>query len=433
MDLIYADANGAAMMPPEAMAAWAAAANKGDPVHGARAVARDAAKRMARFTAFTETEAGMPAGMFRYIFATSGEEANALMLEMCVDAAWARAGGYGTKLAAKPHIVIGAGTQHATAAYLRRMRAQGRCSYNVAWPDPATGVIGAAGVARAVRPATCLIMVPATSPAGAITNLRALEPACFTPAPAARIPLHADVSVLHGCSVVAPDEWGVDAYTVAGRHVGGPPGIAYLAVRATLYANHRYEEAAPGRPVDVAALAAMHAGMRVKLADRAAKNAALEAQICGIVRVLEAAAPDVYWFPETAPPALGAMAARVRACGDGQAYKALATAAGDEAALRRARAPWVMIFSPRSPRRRMANTLLLALGNGQTAAKNKQALEERHAVVCADMASAGLELSGALIPEALRPYVLRISLPDGMTKNAAQALVLGVVAVLNGD
>lgn len=444
MSHIYADANTTAPMPPEAIDAWVGATNQGDPLEGSVTVAKHSLKAVDKFRAFLGTEAAVAKDEFRFLHATGREDANIMILESCVHAALLRA-----KKPTKPHVVIGFGVARSMHQYLRRMQSEGRCLYNVIWPDPQgtpCGSLTPRMIERAIRPNTCLVTVSAVTPEGILNNLFALGKACFAPENSKgvcrRIPIHVDVSVLHPRTAIAPNMWGIDAYTIDSARMGGAQGFGILAIRTSLCMGYKLSLVVENRPLNAMAMASMHAAMRIALTDRDKKNAALESITQSIIRVLETAAAStagkkLYWFPERLPSTLKVMIDELRDATDAKEYGEVTKKYyGENCPARKLREPWVMILSPLNSALRMPNTLVVAIGNGATAVENKEVLEREHKVVCATIPNAAVRpststfMSRSLVPAHIAERALVISLPDGATKKQAQGVAMGLAKLI---
>lgn len=428
-ELVFADANGSTPMPPQVIDAWVAASNRGDPLDGSFAVAEETQKLLARFRKQIERESGLDADDFRFVFTSGVAEANILMLDSCVNAL--RAAGHNT-----PHVIIGAAEADSIRNYAEQLSAQRRCRLSYAIIDPETGTPTPETIRALVRSDTCLITVAAANPlTGALTNLPEIAKVCFTDTFATfrgaenkkrRIPLHTDASALFARSLLYPNELNVDAYSVSFHLMHGPPGFGFLALRNSLAEDYHLQSLISGRPLNLPALAASRVAHQYTLEDRSKKNADLAYNISGIERALRGLEDTFVCFdyPEAPPPYLEKCAEAAKSKQSQSAADALVPTD-----LPTPEKPEVIFLCPAPVKRRLPNTLLFAIreSSGRSAVDLQKVLEEEHKVLCRGYRKGNRQLLALRVPSVLHANVIRISLPDGISKKAAQAVVRALV------
>ena len=430
-------------MPPEATAAMLAWCSRGDAA-AETAAARDSRRMLDAFRHQIATECAFDldterAGgdTFAVVFTSGAAESNCHILTGAVRA-------YLAKTRRLPHVITSAAEHRSLLACGHRLEHERLCQLTVlpvVQAGPGLGAVDPVAVVAALRPNTCLVSIIAASPdTGALSDLLAMARAVQR----AGVAFHSDASQLFGRMAVRPVALGLDAFSVDFDKLGGPPGVGALVIRRAVVEGYGLGALVPadagvagesgtrGGSANLPGLGASFAAMRLVLTGRAEKNARVLRLREALKSAVAARVPCLYLddIPADRPPSIDGFSSPPPALHDGTSDGRRTLAEVEPTG-----APVVVWVAPRpvdGSARGLPNTLLLAVLRRPVlhGAVARAALEAR-GVVVARIPHDSPIVAALGLPVALRPCLLRISLPDATTAVDVATCAAHLLAVIS--
>lgn len=385
MNLCYLDANATTFMPDVVVKSMMKWINKGNP-SASYETAEECKNLMNTFKNAIINDNNLH--NFTVLFTSGASESNAHILISSVRSFMTRTG----KL---PHIIISAVEHKSILSCCEDLKQDGLCQYtkiNVQKNGPGYGTINPDDLDAAIKPNTCLISImTANNETGIINNI----PALAAVAHKYNIPFHTDCVQSFGKDGVYP---GVDACSVSFHKLSGPTGLGLLIIRNSFLEGYRLRPLISGTQngglrggtENIPAIAASYAAYRYNQLRRTEKNERLLTLKLFLMGLINKYIP-CYFIDEY-----------------NEQYQS------------KNKIFWI---SNRNNEKMLPNTILLTVyKNDFCNMKVKKALEDHNIIVSIGSAcNTAIHrpsdvISNLGIPDVLRSGILRISLPDDITK-----------------